>query len=196
MAPTVLIVGATRGLGASLASKYLARGCTVLGTSRSASPPSSPAIHWLPSIDLSKPTCGSDLASAVKAHAPIDIAYVTAGLLQPESFDKPDWDAELKMYTICAIGPVFVVQALVKAGLIKEKGGKVVLLSSEAGSVGLRHESEGGGMYGHHASKAACNMVGHLRTHPSPRREDPMLTLVMQFRWILKTRASPWEWCM
>lgn len=32
------------------------------------------------------------------------------------------------------------------------------MISSEAGSLGLR--IEGGGDYGHHASKAALNMVG------------------------------------
>jgi NAD(P)-dependent dehydrogenase (short-subunit alcohol dehydrogenase family) len=37
-----------------------------------------------------------------------------------------------------------------------------VLVSSESGSITLRHESEGGGNYAHHASKAALNMVGKL----------------------------------
>lgn len=35
-------------------------------------------------------------------------------------------------------------------------------MSSESGSINLRHEKEGGGNYGHHASKAASNMVGKL----------------------------------
>lgn len=35
-------------------------------------------------------------------------------------------------------------------------------MSSESGSITLRHEKEGGGNYGHHASKAALNMVGKL----------------------------------
>jgi hypothetical protein len=39
---------------------------------------------------------------------------------------------------------------------------KIVVLTSEAGSVTLRTEGEGGGMYGHHGSKAAGNMIGHL----------------------------------
>lgn len=69
----------------------------------------------------------------------------------------------MTMYTTSAIGPVFVVQALVKSSLVKEQGkGKVILISSESGSITLRHQSEGGGNYGHHASKAALNMVGKL----------------------------------
>lgn len=65
------------------------------------------------------------------------------------------------MYTTSAIGPVFVAQNLVKAGFLGE-GSKVILVSSESGSITLRHESEGGGNYGHHASKSALNMVGKL----------------------------------
>ncbi|KXT14010.1 hypothetical protein AC579_8865 [Pseudocercospora musae] len=65
------------------------------------------------------------------------------------------------MYKISSIGPVFTTHALHKAGLI-HKDSKLTLISSEAGSITLRHDSEGGGMYGHYASKAALNMVGKL----------------------------------
>ena len=58
-------------------------------------------------------------------------------------------------------GPVFIVHHLHKAGLLKH-GSKIVIVSSESGSITLRHESEGGGMYAHHASKAASNMVAKL----------------------------------
>lgn len=65
------------------------------------------------------------------------------------------------MYKTSSIGPVFIVHHLVKAGLVS-KGAKVILVSSESGSITLRHESEGGGNYGHHASKSALNMIGKL----------------------------------
>lgn len=73
------------------------------------------------------------------------------------------------MYTTSSIAPVFIVHKLVHSGLLKS-GSKVVLVSSESGSITLRHESEGGGNYAHHASKAALNMVGstyHLGPFPS-----------------------------
>lgn len=66
------------------------------------------------------------------------------------------------MYATSAIAPTLVVSSLAHAGLLAQRGGKVVLVSSESGSVGLRHASEGGGNYGHHGSKAALNMVGRL----------------------------------
>lgn len=65
------------------------------------------------------------------------------------------------MYTTSSIAPVFIVHRLYKAGQLT-KGSKVVLVSSESGSIALRHEKEGGGNYAHHASKAALNMVGRL----------------------------------
>lgn len=65
------------------------------------------------------------------------------------------------MYTTSSIAPVFIVHKLFHAGLIA-KDSKVILVSSESGSITLRHESEGGGNYGHHASKAALNMAGKL----------------------------------
>ena len=65
------------------------------------------------------------------------------------------------MYTTSAVAPVFIVHRLAGAGLL-QRGSKVVLVSSESGSIGLRHEVEGGGNYAHHASKTALNMVGKL----------------------------------
>jgi NAD(P)-dependent dehydrogenase (short-subunit alcohol dehydrogenase family) len=65
------------------------------------------------------------------------------------------------MYTTSSVAPVFIVHRLLHAGLL-HAGTKVILVSSEAGSIGLRHEKEGGGNYAHHASKSALNMVGKL----------------------------------
>lgn len=56
---------------------------------------------------------------------------------------------------------MFVIHHLVKRGLLTE-GSKIILVSSESGSIKLRHEKEGGGNFGHHASKAALNMIGKL----------------------------------
>ncbi|KAJ7020527.1 oxidoreductase [Mycena alexandri] len=174
--PTTLIVGATRGLGASLAAAYAESGSNVYATARTFTPPTSPAhanITWVPGIDIATESAGTALASALPAHTVIDILIVCAGYFVSETFDEPRWKEEVHMYTTCAVGPVFVVQALVAAGKIKAnlgvpgggeaaEGGKVILVSSESGSIGLRHEKEGGGNYAHHASKTALNMVGKL----------------------------------
>lgn len=56
------------------------------------------------------------------------------------------------MYTTSSIAPVSIVHALGSSHL--KSGTKILLVSSEAGSITLRHPSEGGGNYAHHASKA------------------------------------------
>jgi NAD(P)-dependent dehydrogenase (short-subunit alcohol dehydrogenase family) len=65
------------------------------------------------------------------------------------------------MYTTSSIAVPFLVHSLHKSKHL-QSGSKIVLVSSESGSIGLRHEKEGGGNYAHHASKAALNMVGKL----------------------------------
>ncbi|KAL6715511.1 hypothetical protein ACLMJK_006472 [Lecanora helva] len=157
----VLIVGATRGLGASLVKEYATRGDHVCATARSGEPPeSSSNITYIPNIDIANEKAGLSIGTKIGTRK-LDIVIITAGYFGTESFDKPDWEGELKMYTTSSVGPVFVVHHLVKAGLVGS-GSKIILVSSESGSITLRHKSEGGGNYGHHASKAALNMVGKL----------------------------------
>ncbi|KAL4931041.1 oxidoreductase, short chain dehydrogenase/reductase family superfamily [Aspergillus undulatus] len=165
MRKNILIVGATRGLGASLRALYASKPSThVFATARSDKEPDSNTqsnVSWIPNIDLTKSDVGSKLVSQLPASTKLASVIITAGYFGLESFDTPDWDKQVQMYTTSAIAPVFVVQQLVKSGFL-EKGSKVILVSSESGSITLRHESEGGGNYGHHASKTALNMVGKL----------------------------------
>lgn len=157
----VLVVGASRGLGASLVKQYAATSSQVFATSRSSSPPqSSEKITYIPKIDVASEDAGVQLVSHIKSHK-LDTVIVTAGYFATESFHSPNWEAQVKMYTTSSIGPVFIVHHLVEAGLVSQ-GSKIILVSSESGSITLRHESEGGGNYGHHASKSALNMVGKL----------------------------------
>ncbi|KAK7703489.1 hypothetical protein SLS57_010927 [Botryosphaeria dothidea] len=165
--PRVLVVGASRGLGAALLHQYTQKSPSpsVFGTARQAeAPTSSPAnVNWIKNVDVSKPDAGSAIVDGYKAYenSSIDILIITAGYFGKEGFDSPSYDAQVQMYTTSAIAPTLIVSALAHANLLT-KGSKVILVSSESGSITLRHESEGGGNYGHHASKAALNMVGKL----------------------------------
>ncbi len=157
----ILIVGASRGLGASLTDQYATNNSQVYATSRSEkAPTSSEHVEWIPNIDIASESAGPNLVGSLKSTS-LDVVIITAGYFATESFEQPNFQDEIKMYTISSVGPVFIVHHLVKAGLLKE-GAKIILVSSESGSITLRHESEGGGNYGHHASKAALNMVGKL----------------------------------
>lgn len=160
----ILIVGASRGLGASLTKFYAQdKDNHIFATSRTSSTAESPEhITYVEGIDIASEDAGPSIVKRIKPSGKtLDVVIITAGYFATETFDKPDFDAEVQMYKISSIGPVFIVHHLVKAGLMA-KDGKIVLVSSESGSITLRHESEGGGNYGHHASKAALNMAGKL----------------------------------
>ncbi len=120
----------------------------------------SSAITYIPDVDAAAESAGSTIVEGLKG-AKLDIVIISAGYFVKESFDEPDFAGQITMYKLVAIGPVFIVNHLVKAGLMN-KDSKIILVSSESGSITLRHESEGGGNYGHHASKTALNMVGKL----------------------------------
>lgn len=164
--PNVLVIGATRGLGSHLAKHYAQREHSVTGTARSNDKPHGlhHDIHWLTGIDVATEDAGRKIAGGLKGHKQ-DFVIITAGYFGKESLDEPNYEAEVAMYKTSAIAPVFIVHHLHKAGLLKtgeSNGSKIIIVSSESGSITLRHASEGGGMYGHHASKAASNMVGKL----------------------------------
>ncbi|KAK3112868.1 hypothetical protein LTR53_010390 [Teratosphaeriaceae sp. CCFEE 6253] len=143
--PNVLIVGATRGLGYRLAKQYAQREDSVTGTARSSKPKDAHHdIHWLTGVDISTESAGATIAAGLKGHKQ-DLVIITAGYFGKESLETPDYEAEVRMYKTSAIGPVFLVHHLHRAGLLR-RGGKIVVVSSESGSITLRHESEGGGM--------------------------------------------------
>ena len=67
------------------------------------------------------------------------------------------------MIDVCALGPLRVSSAAYNQGKIAT-GGQVIVISSQAGSVEWRktQNADNGGDYGHHMSRAACNIAGVL----------------------------------
>jgi NAD(P)-dependent dehydrogenase (short-subunit alcohol dehydrogenase family) len=122
-------------------------------------------ITYIPNIDIATPEASSQLLTALHTHSVkhIDIVIITAGYFATESLEEPSFEAQEKMYRTCAIGPTILVTALANdSKTLLDSSSKVILVSSESGSITLRHESEGGGNYGHHASKSALNMCAKL----------------------------------
>ena len=71
----ILVVGATRGLGASIVKQYAEQGGnTVYGTTRSSEGPEDfpTNIIWLSGIDLMQPNVGETLVSLLDSSRPID----------------------------------------------------------------------------------------------------------------------------
>ena len=187
--PTILVVGATRGLGASIVKTYAEDpNNQVLATARTPDPPADskstePAIialpsrcetcrllsvakniAYIPSIDIATPEASTTLIHYLESRkiTQINIVVITAGYFATESLKEPSFSAQERMYRTCAIGPTILVTALANTASLLSSSSKVIFVSSESGSITLRHESEGGGNYGHHASKTALNMSAKL----------------------------------
>ncbi|KAK0111864.1 hypothetical protein ONS96_001132 [Cadophora gregata f. sp. sojae] len=208
-AQNILIVGATRGLGAALANLYASQTyTTVYATTRRDYAPHLTEkgdefrenIIWLTDIDVEKRGVGVRLVDQLLAHGTrerqakggFDVVIYTPGY-HKEDYENlkrgPDWDLEIKTYTIIAISPTFIIQNLHANGFLT-RGGRIVLVSCESGSITLRHPKEDGGDYAHRASKAALNMVGKLLSfelkddgvivttvHPGLMREEMTRTM-------------------
>eukprot|EP00475_Leptophrys_vorax_P004005 TRINITY_DN1235_c0_g1_i1.p1 TRINITY_DN1235_c0_g1~~TRINITY_DN1235_c0_g1_i1.p1 ORF type:complete len:315 (-),score=105.81 TRINITY_DN1235_c0_g1_i1:50-994(-) len=163
---TVLVTGANRGIGLALTAQLVKLGANVYATVRKSS-------TELDALKVTKVVSGVDvtseasikenLLSGVKGVS-FDIVINNAGYFYgpKETIDNLNFDEELKMIDICAVGPLRVTAALFNAGLIKS-GGKVAMITSQGGSIEWRTtQCPNGGDYGHHMSKAAANMAGRL----------------------------------
>lgn len=164
---TVLIIGATRNLGAALAKEYAKQPSTIVyATARYAKPlQHAQNIHWIGGVDISHENAGATLTLHYNNEFPIDIVYFVAtassSLFGSETLDHPDFDREVRMYKTTAIGPVFLVQHLIRANILK-RGAKIIFIGNEGGSQALRIKGSKGGDYGFHGSQTALNMVAKL----------------------------------
>ena len=68
--------------------------------------------------------------------------------------DSVTADSMLKLFTVNALGPLLVVQALLARGLLGS-GSTVANITSKMGSI----DDSSGGTYAYRASKAALNMI-------------------------------------
>ncbi len=79
--------------------------------------------------------------------------------------DTHDFPDQLKTIDICACGPLRVASSLINGGLLKE-GSKIVMITSQGGSVGWREvQCPTGGDYGHHVSRS-CGLLCKFRNDP------------------------------
>ncbi len=156
MTPTVLIVGASRGIGQELTRQYLADGARVFATARS-----DDALAHLRSLgarvlrlDVADAASASGLAWQIDGEA-FDTVVINAGVYGPSTsgLQTPTQaDFDQVMHTN-VLGPMRVIPQLADA---LAPDARLGVISSRMGSMGLR-ASAGGWLY--RASKAAVNSV-------------------------------------
>ena len=146
---TVLITGATRGIGAGLAEAYRDRGEEVIGTGRSASAQLQ--------LDVSQPASHRAMADKL-AGKPIDLLICNAGVYLDKGHDlQTGYGADLWAQTFATnvTGVFLAIQALMP-NLRAAEQAKIAIISSQMAS----DERAPGGSYIYRASKAAALNLG------------------------------------
>ena len=175
--PTVMITGASRGIGLELARQYAALGWGVIATCRN------PAeANDLQALAASRPNvlieeldvtdfAEMDALAARYAGVPIDVLINNAGILggnDRQKFGSFDYAAFEEVMAVNVVGALRMVETFVGNVAASEQK-KVMNISSAVGSVSMTF----GGQNFYRASKAALNMSMRTIAKELRRSEVP-----------------------
>ena len=175
---TILIIGASRGLGLGLAREYLERGWRVVATTRGGNEAAIADLAASSGGRLQRETLDVTDFAAVDALAgrltstPLDMLFVSAGVSSPEkqapigSVSVDEFD---RVMVTNALAPLRIIEAL---GERVARDGVIVAMSSVLGSVA---GNTSGGYELYRASKAALNTL--LRSYAARHRERSVVAM-------------------
>ena len=181
MQKTVLIVGASRGLGLGLAKQFSSEGWLVIATVRNSQ--QADALSQIPqvSVETLEMTDATSIEVLVERleGARLDVLFVNAGVAGPQN--KPATqasEAEVgQLFFTNAVAPLRLAEHLLPR--VDDKQGVVVFMSSILGSV---ETGPGMGMSLYGASKAALNHM--TRTFVAELGETGLTVLSMHPGWV------------
>ena len=181
---TVLVIGASRGIGLEFVRQYRAAGERVIATARTDEGLQTiAALGAQPlQLDVTEPASLGGLARQLDGER-IDMAlyvagvYSTAGARQPPA--PPDFDRVMRTNVLGAMQAIPQLAPLVEAA-----DGRFVFITSEMGHIAGTHSSFG---WLYRASKAALNMAVRAASYDYPRA-----TLVaMSPGWVRTAMGGP-----
>ncbi len=186
---TLLLIGASRGLGFALAEEYLKRGWQVVATKRNSTP--SKLHELLPvrrgrleieTVDMTYP----DQVAALRARLAsrqFDMLFVNAGVGTREMVADISTDEFIRMMVTNALSPMRVVESFKDLVL---PTGTIGIMSSGQGSI---TNNENGHYEIYRASKAALNML--MRSFAARHAGDPRTLLLMAPGWVRTDLGGP-----
>lgn len=151
---TVVITGASRGIGLAFVKHYLAEGWQVVALCRKTTEELvATRAEIIEGIDVSSNDFGAALRNRLTGIA-VDVLINNAGILRNEVLGKLDFATMREQFEVNALGPLKVVEALMPN---MQEGSKIALITSRMGSI---TDNTSGGRYGYRMSKAALNIAG------------------------------------
>jgi NAD(P)-dependent dehydrogenase (short-subunit alcohol dehydrogenase family) len=185
---TVLLLGASRGLGLGLAREYLARGWRVIATARDNAAQLEALQNGakdslrIERVDIAD-TDGVAALRATLGGETLDLLFVVAGISGsvPKPLHEVTADEAARVYLVNTYYPIVAAEAL--AGLLKPAGA-VAFMSSRLGSIEL---NDYGQWETYRTSKAALNMGARSFFH----RHDGHAVLSIAPGWVRTDMGGP-----
>jgi NAD(P)-dependent dehydrogenase (short-subunit alcohol dehydrogenase family) len=185
---TVLVIGASRGLGLALAEEFCSRGWRVIATERSHSAGlAALAARYPKSLNIERVDI-TDMASVWalrrKLNRSLDTLFVNAGICKAR--EKTSLDvAESDFIDLMLTNALSPMRALEVFEMMVPAKGVIAVMSSEIGSIS--HNSGRWDLYS--ASKAALNML--MKCFAARRPRDPRAMLLVAPGWVRTEMGGP-----
>lgn len=188
---TVLLIGASRGLGYAIAAEYLERGSRVVATVRG---PERTALHELHGaaggrleiehVDINAPEQVQALRDRLGTRR-FDLLFVNAGVTNraEETTADVSTDEFTRLMVTNALSPMRVIETL---GELTDPNGTIAIMSSGQGSIA---NNERGGFEIYRASKSALNQL--MRSYAARHHNDNRTLLLMAPGWVKTELGGP-----
>ena len=189
---TVMIVGATRGIGLELVRQYSVQGDNVIACARDTSAASlleelasSHSNVTIEQLDVAQSESVNAAAERIGDVA-IDTVIVVAGVVggMRQSIDDLDLEAWHEAFSANTIGPIMVARAF-KPNLVASGAGNLMILSSQLGASTWPF----GGMYIYSTTKAAVGKAAKILS--IDWKEDPIIVSVMHPGYVQTDMGGP-----
>jgi NAD(P)-dependent dehydrogenase (short-subunit alcohol dehydrogenase family) len=186
---TLLLIGASRGLGFALAAEYLKRGWQVVATERTGTPSQ---LHDLKNnaanrleietVDITYPDQVAALRGRMAART-FDMLFVNAGIGTRDMLADISTEEFMRMMITNTLSPMRIVESF--HDLVAPTG-TIGIMSSGQGSI---TNNENGNYEIYRASKTALNML--MRSFAARHADDPRTLLLMAPGWVRTELGGP-----
>jgi NAD(P)-dependent dehydrogenase (short-subunit alcohol dehydrogenase family) len=190
--PTILLIGASRGLGLAMAAEFLRRGWNVVGTVQGSDrtelhdlADEHPGRIEIASLDVTEPDQIAALHERLRGRS-FEILFHNAGIANAnphESVAGVSTEAFVRVMVTNALSPMRVIEGLED---LVPADGLIGVMSSGQGSIG---NNEKGGAEVYRGSKAALNQF--MRSYAARHAAEPRALVLMAPGWIRTALGGP-----